>query len=477
MKRTARYAGAWRWLPLLMIVILASCTTTTSVAQTSGATITVTPTAIPLGDTEIVNPTRGFYRWYGGEPIPQPRPAYDHYARFGWRQLETSRGQYDFSAIEQALQAAKAVGAKFSFRIMSVNEFTSPVEIPAYLKQDAGGAYCTYNGAQVWVPSWDSPQFLARAQALMSALGARFNGDPRLGYYDMGIYGHWGEWHTEGLCTPAASAATKRTLVDMQVTAFSNTRILMNSGGKEVDAFVYALSKSPRIGVRVDSLCSPWFDDQFTASPVKLSAMQDRWKTAPIVTEFYTWNPSDIVLCDQQVRTWHIAAIANGSITSWSSYTADQQAQILLMGKHSGYRFALNSLTYPSEVTNNALLKISSQWSNLGITPAYEPFALAFELRPKGETSVLWSGLSRLDLEGSLPTTEPQTIDDQFYLPGRIPPGQYTLSLVVRDLTGYRAPLSLAIMGGDTSGRYPLGELTISPGSPGHDVFLPLAIR
>ena len=476
MTQTAR-SGLARWLLLLLIVVLAASAAPISIAQTGGATITVTPTEISLADVEIVNPMRGLYRWYGGEPIPQPHPAYDQYARFGWRQLEPSRDQYDFSAIEQALQEAKNAGAKFAFRIMSVNEFTSPVEVPEYLKREAGGTYCTYYGAKVWVPAWDSPQFLARAQALMSALSARFNGDPRLGYYDMGIYGHWGEWHTDGLCTPPASTATKRALVDIQVAAFSNSRILMNSGGKEVDAFVYALGKSPRIGVRVDSLCSPWFDTQFTESPEKLAAMQDRWKTAPIVTEFYTWHPSDIALCDQQVRAWHIAAIANGNIGNWGSYSAEQQSQILLMGKHTGYRFVLNSLTYPATAMNNGLLTISSQWSNVGITPAYERFAVAFELRPKGQNTVLWSGQSRLDLERFLPTTEPLSINDQLYLPDRLPPGQYVLSLVVPDMDWYYSPLSLAITGADANGRYALGEITITPGPPGYDLFLPMAQR
>jgi hypothetical protein len=473
MKRTASH-GSLGWLLVLVIVVLAASAMPVLLAQTGGASVTITPTEIPVADTEIVNPMRGFYRWYDGEPIPQPHPAYDHYQRFGWRQLEPSIGQYDFSAIEQALQEAKNAGAKFAFRVMSVNEFTSPVEVPDYLKQEAGGAYCTYAGARVWVPAWDSPQFLARAQALVSALGARFNGDPRLDYYDMGIYGHWGEWHTDGLCTAPASVTTKHALVDMQVAAFSKTRLLMNSGGKEVDAFVYALSKSPRIGIRVDSLCSPWFDNQFTESPEKLAAMQDRWKTAPIVTEFYTWNPSDITLCDQQVGAWHIAAIANGNIDSWSNYSADQQAQMLLLGQHSGYRFVLNSLTYPATAMNNGFLTISSQWSNVGITPGYEPFAVVFELRPKDQTSVLWSGQSRLDLEHFLPTTEPQLVDDQLYMPDRLAPGQYTLSLVVCDTAWYRPPLSLSITGVDASGRYMLGEITITPGPPGYDVFLPL---
>src|SRR5262245_21703718 len=123
MRRTVRYEGIWRWLLLPMIVILVSSAAAASVDRTSGATITVTPTVIPIADAEIVNPMRGFYRWYGVEPIPQPRPADDQYARFGWRQLEPARGEYDFSAIEQALREAESAGAKFAFRVMSVNEF------------------------------------------------------------------------------------------------------------------------------------------------------------------------------------------------------------------------------------------------------------------------------------------------------------------------------------------------------------------
>lgn len=475
--RMREHHSIWRKLipPTILLLTIGAGSLAAAPRDSVGA-ITVTPIPIALSAPEIVNPMRGFYRWYGSEPIPQPHPSHDHYARYGWRQLEPSRGQYDFSAIEQALRAAKSAGAKFAFRVMSVNEFSSPVEVPDYLKQEAGGTYCTYNGRPLWVPNWDSPRFLERARALVSALGARFDGDMRLGYYDIGIYGHWGEWHTGGLCTPAASTATKRALVDMQVAAFPNKRILMNSGTKEVDAFVYALGKSPRIGIRTDSLCDPWFDQQFTTSPEKLAAMQERWKTAPMVTEFFSANPSDPSLCNQQVKRWHIAAVANGNIR-WDSYSADQQSQILQIGKDSGYRFVLLSLTYPADVTTGTVFEIASQWSNVGVTPAYEPYLVRFELRRQGQASAVWAGASQLDLERLLPTTQPQTVTDRLIIPGIVAAGQYSLSLVVRDRLGYRAPLALAITGADSDGSYPLGALTVGAGPPGLDVFAPLIAR
>ena len=99
---------------------------------------------------------------------------------------------------------------------------------------------------------------LLEPRALTAALARAFDGDPNLAYYDMGIYGHWGEWHAYPFadCETAgeASEATKRTLIDMQVSAFSHTRLVMNTGASDSEAFAYALHKSARIGVRIDSL-------------------------------------------------------------------------------------------------------------------------------------------------------------------------------------------------------------------------------
>jgi hypothetical protein len=464
-------------LLLLALAALALCGAPPRPARAQGQPdVTITPTVIPLSDPELVNPTRGYYRWYGAEPIPQPRPAYDQYARYGWRQLEPARGTYDFSAIEQALQAAQAQRAKFGFRVMSVNEFTSPVEVPSYLIAEAGGSYCSYGGQRIWVPDWNSPAFLERARALAQALGARFDGDPRLLYYDLGIYGHWGEWHNGGLCVPEATAASKRALVDMQIDAFPRSRVLMNSGGSEVDAFVYALGKSPRVGVRVDSLCDTSFDQQFTQNAQKLAAMQDRWKTAPLIAEFFSYNPTNLSLCQQQVSTWHVAGIANGQI-NWGSYSAEQQAQLLTLGKQSGYRYVLNQITYPAAVTPGTTVGVSTQWSNQGVAPVYEPFQVSLELQLQGQSSVAWSWVSQLDLQQVLPAAQPQPFTDQLYVPSRLTPGQYTLSVVVRDPTRYRAPLALAIGGANSSLRYTLGTVSVGQGGSGHSLFVPVVLR
>jgi hypothetical protein len=263
----------------------------------------------------------------------------------------------------------------------------------------------------------------------------------------------------------------------MQLDAFPSTRTLMNSGGSEVDAFVYALNRSPRVGVRVDSLCDGWFDQQFTASSAKLAAMQNRWQTAPIISEFVGGSHPNIAQCDRQVRDWHIAAVGAGNFGAWSSYSADEQAQLQMLGKHAGYRIQLNALSYPSEITTGASFQIETRWSNVGVTPLYEPFVAVFELWPQGSSSAAWVGVSQLNLERFLPTSQPQPISDSLILSRRLAPGWYDLRVAVRDFNGGRAPLALASGGQRADGRYSLGQIFVSAGAPGYESFLPILAR
>lgn len=144
------------------------------------------------------------------------------------------------------------------------------------------------------------------------------------------------------------------------------------------------------------------------------------------------------------------------------------------MGKHAGYRFALNQLTFPAVVQTKTPFAITALWSNVGVTPADEPVAVRFELRAKGRSRVVCSQHSQLDLERLLPASSPPVVTDTLRVFGRFPPGQYALSLTVVDPTGYRAPLALAITGRGTAGRYLLGEMTVQQGPPGAEVFVPV---
>ena len=444
-----------------------------------------TPKEIPLSAPDVPNPMRGFFDWQAfGVRVPNlDFPEY--YKRYMWDELETSKGVYNFSVIKNDIAAAKAKRQKFAFRIMAVNSFHSDeIGVPTYLTNEVPGDYCTYNDYyiktewevdRVWVPDWNSTEFLNRARALVNALGREFDGDAEIAYYDMGVYGHWGEWHTWPFenCDTAGEAndATKHAIIDMQLAAFPKSRIIMNSGAGNSDAFAYALNKSPRIGVRIDSFNWPWFDQQIEENATKKSLIESRWKTAPIIVEFGgSFNPDDskdFSLAMAQVKRWRIASVANGNSYTWDTFNQTQKNNFQMIGKLAGYRFVPREFRYPRSVTRGASINLVSKWSNVGVTPLYERFVVRYELRLKGQSGVVWRGKSGLDLQKLLPTTDsrgtdtPKTVTDSFTLPQTLSRGVYTLSLVVFDPTGYRDKLALAIEGRTSTGRYALGEITV----------------
>jgi hypothetical protein len=468
------------WLGLLSFLLLTSVAFTQEVANT----VIFTPTEIPISAPELPNPLRGFFDWYGaGVKVPDLQYP-EYYKRYMWDELETSKGSYDFSVIKNDLAIAQANRQKFAFRIMAVNSFHhDQVGVPNYLTKEVPGSFCDYQTGyskseserdRIWVPDWNNRVFLTRAAVLIKSLGQEFDGNPAIAYYDMGIYGHWGEWHLYPFtnCSGAeeASQATKREIVDMQLTAFPKSRIIMNSGAGNSDSFAYTLNKSPRIGIRIDSFNWPWFDQQLEANPVKKALVQSRWKTAPIIVEFggsFSQNDSqDFSLARSQVSRWHLASLANGNSYDWTSFTPTQKDNFLLAGKLSGYRFVPQEFRYPKIVANNSI-KISSKWSNKGVTPLYEPFIVRYTLSLKGKNIISWYGDSQLDLQTLLPTLNPQgvdipkTITDNFTLPPDLAAGIYTLKLSVLDPTKYRPNLSFAIEGRSNDGSYSLGEVIV----------------
>jgi hypothetical protein len=286
------------------LVFLAGCYSAQNVGLEQDARLEAraifTPKEILFSAPEIANPMRGFYQWYGSNIVPQMGYQFmDTYTRYEWKDLELAKGVYDFSKIRNDIAAAKAKRAKHSFAVMAVNSFSTESILPAYMMQEVPGSYCGYDPEytktgwevdRVWVPDWDSSQFIERARALVQALGKEFNSDVEIAYYDLGVYGHWGEWHAWPFvnCATAGEAteATKRVLTDMQLQAFNRTRILANTGDNNSSVFAYTLNKNPTIGVRMNSLNWPWFDDQLYWKPEREKLVNERWKTAPLVVEF-----------------------------------------------------------------------------------------------------------------------------------------------------------------------------------------------
>jgi hypothetical protein len=449
-----------------------------SYAATPAPDISFQPATLAFSGPEIVNPLRGLYRWRGQENAPQPRSAYDSYERYSWRQLEPAPGQYDFSQIEQDLAAAAAAGRKHGFRIRALAT-GSGILVPDFLMgemelgwwhdSDRNGTNDTY------VPDWNDPDFLARARALTAALGERFDGDPRVNWIDIGMYGAYGEWNMAGFSYPSPTGAramrweNRRQIVDDYVAAFPATQLVMLSD--DVEALPYALRLSPTIGWRRDSLGSTTFTDSvsfryYRAEPEIWDLLTQRFRSAPVIAEFINpssqVDPTDFQRAIIQARMFGISLVGNGNAISYSRLSSAGRSAYLELGKTVGYRFELKRLTLPGALSPGDSFSVESEWQNVGIAPAYEPWSVVFQLRDAHSGTPVWEGNSGLSLRAFQPSGGSPTVQrDSFSLPADLPPGSYHLAVIVRDPRGQRAPLALAISGGGSDGAYLLGSLAV----------------
>lgn len=441
----------------------------------AAAPVTFTPTVIPLSDTEIANPWRGGYP--GGEIKPANWPATDLYYRFDWRSLEPSQGVYNWSYFDSMLAEAKASGGKFGFRIMAANSLLRNVSsVPNYLiSMMPHGFWFTYpgNSWQTYAPDWNDPDLLNRYQALLTAINNRYGNDPRLGWVEVGLFGDFSEWHTwqypyNG--TPYAPSpngqaadmtqANLRATIAMHANTFPNKLIIMPAD--ERDMIPWWSAQYPNMGFRRDCLGSPYFFNSEWAE--HHNHIKNRWQVAPFITESCTMSSGSgyFARAKNQVVDYHVAMVSGHNMDDYEDLTAQEQADLRTMYKSTGYRFILDKLTVPGTVKVGEQFSITTEWKNIGVTPAYNSWQVKVQLLDSGGNTA-WSGTSSRNLRTLQPTdSSSSTTTDYFALPTTLAAGNYTVAVRIDDPQAYYAPLKLANTGRKADGSYHLGTIAVA---------------
>ncbi|MFB9184997.1 fibronectin type III domain-containing protein, partial [Dactylosporangium sucinum] len=210
------------------------------------------------------NPLKGFARFYfpgDNQNLGYPRSLAWSY--FGLSEVMTSTtncGTYDWSIVDNALNEIASYGNQAAIRFY--------LEYPGGTGSHPGNAiphcfdgHVTYRTNTFWgtvSPDYDSPYLLTAVTNFIAAFGARYDGDPRIGFINLGIVGLWGEWHTWPFDTDTADGypnlmptdAHGAQIIQAFDTAFNTTKLEIrypDSAGGAANA--------RRIGYHDDSFC------------------------------------------------------------------------------------------------------------------------------------------------------------------------------------------------------------------------------
>ncbi|WP_084964992.1 DUF4832 domain-containing protein [Thermoactinospora rubra] len=204
------------------------------------------------------NPLKGFIPYAGAYS------TFPHSMEWFYLPLNavmTGPHRFDWRALEEQLDAIAARGHQAAFRFY-LDYPGKPSGIPRFLL-DQGLLTRPYddfgNNGQSVSPDYDDPNLAAALDRFIAALGRRYDGDPRVGFVQLGLLGFWGEWHTwphngDGTEDWFASKAQQLRVLNAYDEAFDETRLMVrypsadnkaHDLGYHDDSFAYSTLPGP----------------------------------------------------------------------------------------------------------------------------------------------------------------------------------------------------------------------------------------
>jgi hypothetical protein len=384
-RRTIPETGSGRpvsWNLLLRVMLVTGFLT--------GSIHAMTWQAVPSGEVAGLNPLAGFVPFDGQY---HTFPYAMEYFYLPVNQVQTDYETFDWTALEAKLQSIANRGHHAIFRLFY--DYPDRASgIPGFLSHVPTRSYTAHNNGNEFTsvsPDYEHPDFKRAMLNLIAALGARYDGDPRIGFLQLGLVGFWGEWHTWPHEDWMPSVTTRNAIIAAFDAAFSHTRLVIREPR--------GISPSTDIGYHDDSFVYNTYGDVSWYHYPKLTTAgeTEKWRHAPMGGEL---RP------EIQTTIWETDALEaqppGGPVQNWNTSVALTHASWMLVWKtfwpgldgaaktralHAaqGLGYALRILSWGFSDEGEGLIRLGLRLQNIGVAPFYYPWAFEFGLFSGGE--------------------------------------------------------------------------------------------
>ena len=331
------------------------------------------------------NPLKGFVP-YAGQGRKFPHSLEFNYLSLA--SLMTGPTNFNWAPMERLLDGIASRGCQSVFRIY-MEYPRKPSGVPEYLVA-AGVKMRAWTNTNTQplppaldhTPDYEDPRLRAALTNFIAALGARYDGDPRIGFITAGLLGTWGEWHCYPHSEWFASKAVQAEVMDAYEAAFRKTPVLLRYPAGDNDR-AHASNAGRNMGYHDDSFAWGTLetgrknDDWFYLTALRKAgpAAMERWKTAPIGGEIRpelwscVWKTNgcskgqDFAQC---VRDTHATWLMDSSTSR--TLAPDEQERALVAARSLGYEL---QVVQAAAVLTGRRLEVSVTLTNRGVAPFY----------------------------------------------------------------------------------------------------------
>lgn len=485
-------------LRLLLAFVLAVSSLVSLAPAASAATFTPAELDSPLN-----NPFKGWAPPATGGPYAQPHKLV--YAGVTWKELEPTKGVFDWNAIETKFKFDywRSQGVRVVFRLLLDNPTGSAHrDIPDWLYNEmltqegtAGTAYQDNTGGMGtgnntgFSPNYSSSILLARHKVLLDAIAARYyTQDAPIAFVQIGSLGHWGEFHTWPYVGPNNEQnytgafppnAISNQFIQHYIDAFSNKsdRIQVMIRRSVQLASTHGLGMFNDMFGDQPSFDSSWgwytgtqngyWDDIGQLQP----AYANFWNNAISAGEFYGGAGGLQASLTSGAGFTETMRQAELSKPSWlgpnspASYAVGgpYQANMDTLKKRMGYHLVVKQVTHNDSAASGSSLSVSLSIENKGLQ--HFPFNWPVELQIRSGSTVVARTITDIQLKNWKTGTYAHT--NSITIPSSLSAGTYTIALAILDPATNTPAVDFANTGRTTDGAFPVSTINVTSGTGG----------
>ena len=402
------------------------------------------------------------------------------YLRVPWAYLEPEEGKFNWALFDTPAQRWIAKGKRVALRV-TCSENWMALATPEWVRKAGAKGYNYEFGkgrsekGWTWDPHFGDPIFLQKFDHFLTAMAARYDGNPNVAFVDIGSYGLWGEGHTMmSSQVPEAEAREQvKQHIDLHVKHFKQTLLCISDDvaghdkpGRHFPETDYAISKG--VTLRDDSiLVQPpprsWYHSEMA---------QEFWPHWPVILEHEhygsakahgSWGDGHLLL--KAVEDYHASYL---SIHWWPRVELGENRPLIdQINRRIGYRLQLREMSWPREVVIGQPFAVRSVWADAGVAPCYPGGFMAVTLKDSKEGMVAVLVDEGFDLRGLKPGSADQIPVSERraeFVAGLVAPvtlpGDYALFVSVGSRDG-TPRIALPLAGDDGQHRYKLGRLIL----------------
>ncbi len=325
---------------------------------------------------------------------------------------------------------------------------------------------------------YTSPQFHRRCERLIERLGQVWNDDPRIAWVQVGIVGKWGEHHA-----PFPTEETQQVLGSAYQAAFPDKKVLVRYPWRHFTDFDFGIywdawgnwNQMRGPGSYIDQLNEPprqmWRNSVIEGeSAYNCCGYETQPGPDPTTTMKVAHHRDHLI---DTLRRFHCSAL--GWVASYDQDDAEAVAGAEEVQLNFGYRYNLEAVRYPAELTRGQPFEVELSVKNLGSAPMYYNWPVEVSLLDASSQRVAWSDtFDGCDIRDWLPgqnynsetreydnPAERTIIQGTFALPEGLRRGEYILAIAVLDPAGMLPSLRFSTVNYFRGGRHPIGRVGV----------------